>query len=154
MIPMRVETCVCMWIQGALLTVYACVCCLADAAARTFVLAPPRIALVAGVSMYCCSACSHQSKYKSQYDAHARTHTGERPCACDMCGYTCSLSQAGNLKAHLRTHSGEKPFACEECPATFSQASKLKTHMRTHTGEKPFACELKSVHTSAPQLAI
>jgi hypothetical protein len=139
-----------------LTAVFSRVRCLADAAAppvHAFVLAPPRIALVAGVRMYCCSACSYQSNDKSHYNVHARTHTGERPFACDLCGFSCS--QSGSLKVHMRRHTGEKPFACEECSYICDQRSHMKRHMRTHTGEKPFVCSVcQSAFTTASYLKI
>ena len=64
----------CMWIYWQ--AHQRSVCVTTGAAARAFVLAPPRIALVAGVRMYSCSACLYQSEWKSHFDAHARTHTG------------------------------------------------------------------------------
>ena len=89
------------------------VCRLADTAVHAFVLAPPRISLVAGVRMYCCSACSYQSKMKSDYDRHAMTHTGRRPFACDMCPRTFRLKR--NLNDHKKSHTNEELRKCNIC---------------------------------------
>lgn len=59
---------------------------------------------------------------------------------CDQCGKTCKTSS--NYIAHLRIHSGERPFYCAFCKVGFKQISHLKSHIRIHTGEKPYACNL------------
>jgi uncharacterized Zn-finger protein len=45
-----------------------------------------------------------------------------------------------NLHAHIRTHRGDKPYTCDICGNGFSQNGSFQTHTRIHTSDTSNKC--------------
>ena len=54
-----------------------------------------------------------------------KSHTGERPYKCDVCGAAFVLNSS--LKLHTRTHTGERSYTCDVCDAEFISSATLFT---------------------------
>uniref|UniRef100_A0A8D3A0J2 C2H2-type domain-containing protein n=1 Tax=Scophthalmus maximus TaxID=52904 RepID=A0A8D3A0J2_SCOMX len=93
-----------------------------------------------GERPYLCQMCGKGSAHKSALKVHVRTHTGEKPHSCHMCGKAFAYNS--DLKVHIKSHTGEKPYSCQLCGKDFLCGSDLKVHIKTPTGEKPYSCQL------------
>ncbi|XP_037963496.2 zinc finger and BTB domain-containing protein 49 isoform X1 [Plutella xylostella] len=92
-----------------------------------------------GGAGYTCARCGRRLGSAATFLLHLRTHSGERPCVCHVCG--ARFTAPGGLARHVaETHERRRRRACPLCAATFANSQNLKQHMRTHTGERPHAC--------------
>jgi uncharacterized Zn-finger protein len=55
--------------------------------------------------------------------------------------FTTYITENHHLQNHIKTHTGDKPYKCDICGKHFSVNSSLQTHFRIHTGDKPYKCD-------------
>ncbi|GJQ65525.1 putative GDNF-inducible zinc finger protein [Trypoxylus dichotomus] len=94
------------------------------------------------LSNHICDICGLKCSTKYGLIEHIRTHTGDRPFKCEMCGK--GFAQRGTLGVHIRSiHKNERPYACEGCGKAFTTKGKLVKHKIVHMTnlEKKFVCE-------------
>ena len=97
-----------------------------------------------GDKPYACEDCGATFARAWLVTVHKRIHTGEKPHVCEVCGAGFRLRTS--LTSHNRAiHTDERPHVCEVCGKGCAQRNTLVVHMRTHTGEKPHVCEVCGV---------
>uniref|UniRef100_A0A8C6LRV2 C2H2-type domain-containing protein n=1 Tax=Nothobranchius furzeri TaxID=105023 RepID=A0A8C6LRV2_NOTFU len=93
-----------------------------------------------GQKPFACELCGQRFGEKAYLTRHMNVHTEHKPFACGHCGIRFSRKEY--LTRHMSVHTGHKPFVCGHCGKRFYKKAHLKTHVSIHTGQKPFACEL------------
>lgn len=75
-----------------------------------------------------CYTCHTLSQSESSAPPKKRNPQENRLHYCLVCDR--SFPFASGVKAHLRTHTGEKPFACNQCNQSFAHSGGLSYHKR------------------------
>lgn len=87
-----------------------------------------------------CQFCPKVFSSRGPLNVHHRTHTGERPHACQFCGMR--FTQKISVQKHIMSkHIVEPQFKCKMCGKAFKAKYSLTLHEQLHT-TLPVACEV------------
>nr|XP_057908458.1 zinc finger and BTB domain-containing protein 46 isoform X3 [Doryrhamphus excisus] len=70
-----------------------------------------------------CPYCSFSAMHQCILKRHMRSHTGERPYPCDICGK--KFTRREHMKRHTLVHSKDKKYVCKVCSRVFMSAASV-----------------------------
>lgn len=93
------------------------------------------------VKTFQCDKCSDSFPLKSFLGLHMDKHKGPNENLCTQCGKV--FDYFAGLIAHQKSHSDERPFACDRCPNTFKVKTQLEKHkLSVHAQKRHCYCNI------------
>ena len=100
-----------------------------------------------------CGVCGKILPSPTEFLAHIRTHTGEKPFQCSICSK--AFGHPSNLRRHERSHTGETRYNCENCGKRFTNKRNRDTHIKNNTCNRAYPClNCPKSYTTARRLRI
>lgn len=105
-----------------------------------------------------CDVCARTFTHRGHFNLHLRSHTGERPYACDHPGCTRSFLRMDHLRRHEAIHETasqeKKSFKCPrpQCDKEFRLKEHLQRHINLHDRPTPYKCTICSASFAKKRL--
>ncbi|KAL5021554.1 hypothetical protein ScPMuIL_000709 [Solemya velum] len=87
-----------------------------------------------------CEYCGRLFYNRTDYESHVRTHTGDKPFLCNICGYRAITKD--NLKRHKEKDHESQQFPCKECDFISTSRTQLWNHTLSHRGLLGLECSV------------
>ncbi|XP_034257681.1 zinc finger and BTB domain-containing protein 46 [Pantherophis guttatus] len=94
-----------------------------------------------------CPYCSFSAMHQCILKRHMRSHTGERPYPCEICGK--KFTRREHMKRHTLVHSKDKKYVCKVCSRVFMSAASVGIK---HGSRRHGVCTDCSGHSMAGHL--
>ncbi|XP_070600527.1 zinc finger and BTB domain-containing protein 46 [Erythrolamprus reginae] len=94
-----------------------------------------------------CPYCSFSAMHQCILKRHMRSHTGERPYPCEICGK--KFTRREHMKRHTLVHSKDKKYVCKVCNRVFISAASVGIK---HGSRRHGVCTDCSGHSMAGRL--